>query len=120
MYRRVSSMILGFFSSSAPGRLRRLTRICLRYIRGGADDVEHAIRLGEHRDVTALKLVGCGAHSLGEKTLQIGMHGVVFFPDDVPTRLRLPGGPPGFRVEQVWFRDALDCPNELLLLLRKI
>src|SRR5882724_3839950 len=70
--------------------------------------------------MTALKLVGCGVHALGEKTLQIGMYGVVFFADDVPAWLRLPSGSPGFRVEQVGFRDALGRPNELLLLLRKV
>src|SRR6266478_1322191 len=48
------------------------------------------------------------------------MHGAVFFADDVPARLRLPGGPPDFRVEQIGFRDALGRPNELLLLLRKV
>src|SRR5260370_3002586 len=48
------------------------------------------------------------------------MNGVVFFADDVPTRLRLPGGSTGLRVEQVGLGDALRRPNELLLLLRKI
>src|SRR4029077_1949619 len=109
-----------FFSSSAPGRWSRLTRICLGCVRGGADGVEHAIRLGEHRHVAALKLIRCGAHALCEKTLQIGVHGAVFFADDVPARLRLPGGSPRFRLEQVGLGDALGGPNELLLLLRKV
>src|SRR5579862_923881 len=48
------------------------------------------------------------------------MHRVVFFANDVPARLRLPGGSSGFRVEQVGLGDALSRPNELLLLLRKV
>src|SRR6185437_5043727 len=48
------------------------------------------------------------------------MHGLVLFGDDVPTRLRLPGSSPDFRLEQIGFRRALGCPNELLLLLRKV
>src|SRR6267142_948766 len=48
------------------------------------------------------------------------MNGVVFFADDVPARLRLPGGSTGLRIEQVGLGDSLRRPNELLLLLRKI
>src|SRR6266478_3030586 len=48
------------------------------------------------------------------------MHGSVFFPDDVPTRLRLPSGSADFRLEQVGMGDALGRPNKLLLLLRKV
>src|SRR6266481_2584281 len=48
------------------------------------------------------------------------MHGIILFGDDVPARLRLPGGSPGFRLEQIGFRRALGRPNELLLLLRKV
>src|SRR6266853_1735905 len=48
------------------------------------------------------------------------MNGAVFFADDVPTRLRLPGGSTGLRVEQVGLGDSLRRTNELLLLLRKI
>ena len=52
--------------------------------------------------------------------LQVGMHRLVFFGDDVPVRLRLPGSSPDFRLEQVGFWDPLGRPNELLLLLRKV
>ncbi len=45
---------------------------------------------------------------------------MVVFGDDVPVRLRLPGGSAGFCVKQVGFRNALRGPNELLLLLRKV
>src|SRR5882724_2646055 len=62
---------------------------------------------------------GC-AHALGHSALQIWMHGAVFFADDVPARLRLPGGSTGLRVEQFGLGDALGRPNELLLLLRKV
>src|SRR5260221_13565097 len=48
------------------------------------------------------------------------MHGLVLFGDDVPARLRLPGGSPDLRLEQIGFRHALSRPNELLLLLRKV
>src|SRR6201987_2562303 len=109
------------FSSSSAWRLRRFpSRSCLNGLRGVTDDLEHPFWLGEHRHVAAVDLVGGCTHTLGEKTLQIGMHGAVFFADDVPARLRLPGGPPDFRVEQVGFRDALGRPNQLLLLVRKV
>src|SRR6266481_1084068 len=93
----------------------RRSRVC-----GGADYVEHLVGLGKHGDVTAFELMSGRFHSLRKKALQIGMHGLVFFPDDVPARLRLPCGSPNFRLEQVGFRDALGRPNELLLLLRKV
>src|SRR5215510_1614147 len=48
------------------------------------------------------------------------MHGIILFGDDVPARLRLPGSSPDFRLEQIGFRRALGCPNELLLVLRKV
>ena len=48
------------------------------------------------------------------------MHGVIFFADDIPARLRLPGSSPDFRLEQVGFGDTLSRPNQLLLLLRKV
>src|SRR5262245_27036045 len=87
---------------------------------GLADHVEHEVGLGKHWHVAAVALKGGCAHSLGEKTLQIGMHGLILFGDDVPARLRLPASSPDFRLEQIGFRCALGCPNELLLLLRKV
>src|SRR5690348_16311684 len=75
-------------------------RRCLRFLNslcGGTDDIEHTFRLGKHWDVAAVELVGGCAHALGEKTLQVGMHGVVFFADDVPAWLRLPGSSSSFR-----------------------
>src|SRR5215470_10657 len=48
------------------------------------------------------------------------MNGSVLFGDDVPARLRLPGSSSDFRLEQIGFRGALGCPNQLLLLLRKV
>src|SRR5262249_10393376 len=89
-------------------------------VSGLADHVEYEVRLGKHRHVAAVALKGGCAHSLGEKTLQIGMHGLILFGDDVPARLRLPATSPDFRLEQIGFRCALDCPNELLLLIRKV
>src|SRR5262249_59206245 len=65
-------------------------------------------------------LTGGCVHALVEEALQIGMIGSVLFGDDVPARLRLPGSSPDFRLEQIRFRCALGCPNELLLLLRKV
>src|SRR5207248_2404681 len=87
---------------------------------GGTDYIDHPFRLGEHRHVAAVELIGGCAHALGEEALQVGMHGLVFFADDIPAWLRLPSGSPDFRPEQVGFGDALSRPNELLLLLRKI
>src|SRR5712692_3316132 len=92
-----------------------LNRFC-----GGTDDIKHSFWLGKHRHVAAVEFTGGCPHALGEKALQIGMHGVVFFADDIPAWLRLPSGSSGFRVEQVGFGDALSRPNELLLLLRKV
>jgi len=89
-------------------------------VSGLANHVEHEVRLGKHRHVAAVALKGGCAHALGEETLQIGMHGLILFGDDVPARLRLPGSSPDFRLEQIRCRRALGCPNELLLLLRKV
>src|SRR6516225_3235446 len=87
---------------------------------GLADHVEHEAWLGKHRHVAAVALKGGCAHALGEEALQIGLNGSVLFGDDIPARLRPPGGPPDFCLEQIGFRRALGCPNELLLLLRKV
>src|SRR6516165_8694268 len=87
---------------------------------GLADHVEHEAWLGKHRHMAAVALKGGCAHALGEEALQIGMNGSVLFGDDVPARLRLPGSSPDFRLEQIGFRRALGCPNELLLLLREV
>src|SRR5262249_57541820 len=65
-------------------------------------------------------LTGGCVHALVEEALQIGMNGSVLFGDDVPARLPLPGSSPDFRLEKIGFRGALGCPNELLLLLRKV
>src|SRR6266576_1874263 len=117
----VSSAVADSLCRPDPQRpLRRSCGSCSNCLCSGADDVEHALGLREHRHVAAVELIGGCAHALGHGALQIGMHGAVFFADDVPARLRLPGGPPDFRVEQVGFRDALGCPTELLLLLRKV
>ena len=87
---------------------------------GRADYIDHPFPLGEHWHVTAVELIGGCAHALGHGALEIGMHGVVFFADDAPARLRLPSGSPDFRLEQIGFRDALSRPDQLLLLLRKV
>src|SRR5215831_13274477 len=89
-------------------------------VSGLADHVEHEVRLRKHRHVAAIALKGGCAHALGEEALQIGLNGSILFGDDVPARLRLPGSSPDFRLEQIGFRGALGCPNELLLLLRKV
>src|SRR5215468_8868188 len=87
---------------------------------GLADHVEYEVRLGKHRHVAGVDLKSGCTHALGEETLQIGMHGLILFGDDVPARLRLPGSSSDFRLEQIGFRRALGRPNELLLLLRKV
>jgi hypothetical protein len=44
---------------------------------GVADHVQHGMRLGEHRDVTARQLDGGGAHLRRDKTFKVGMDGAV-------------------------------------------
>ncbi len=65
--------------------------------------------------MAAVEFEGGCAHALGHGALQIGMHGVIFFADDVPGGLRFPGGSSGLCVKQVGFRNPLGRPNELLL-----
>src|SRR5215470_8473102 len=97
-----------------------LLRGSLNSFCGGTDYVNDTFRLGEHRHVAAVELIGGCPHALGHGALQIGMHCAVFFADDVPAWLRFPSGSSDFRLEQIGFGDALSRPNELLLLLRKI
>src|SRR5579863_2836823 len=92
----------------------------LNSFRCGANHVNDAFRLGEHGHVAAVELIGGCTHSLGEEALQVRMHGVVFFADDVPARLRLSSGSSEFRLEQVGLGNALRRPDELLLLLREV
>src|SRR6202167_1691662 len=84
------------------------------------DHLDHDLRLRQHHYVAARGLGRGGAHAFGKKALQVRRYGVVVFGDDVPVRLRLPGGSAGFCVKQVGFRNALRGPNEFLLLLRKV
>src|SRR5580698_3788102 len=87
----------------APGEKCLVTLRCCRGglngFRCGANHVDDTFRLGEHRDVAAVELIGGCPHALGEKTLQIRMYGMVFFADDIPAWLRLPCGSPYFRLE---------------------
>ena len=55
---------------------------------GLADHIEHEVRLGKHRDVTAIGLKGRGFHALRDETLQLGLDSMVLRSYDVPTRLR--------------------------------
>src|SRR5215470_10407429 len=87
---------------------------------GGADYVEDAFRLGEHRHMAAVEFVGGCAHALGHSALQIGLNGAVILGDDVPAGLRPPGGSADFGVEQVGFRSSLRRINKLFLLLGQI
>src|SRR5438309_6297931 len=108
-------------SSLSPGHPRCFTRCgFLNRLCGGTDDVEHAIRLGEHGDVAALKLVGCSAHALGEKALEIGMNRAVFSADDVPARLRSPGGAIHLLGEEVRGGRVVRGPDDLFLLLGEV
>src|SRR5215831_2190120 len=99
---------------------RASSLLTLNGLRGSTDYIEHDIRLGKHGDVTALKFIGGGAHTVRKKAFQIRVHSAVVLANDVPARLRLPSRSPDFRLEQIGFRRALGCPNELLLLLRKV
>jgi len=74
----------------------------------------------EHGDVAAGDLRRGGAHSLGDEAFHVGMDGAVVAGDDVPARLRSPGGSSDYRVEQRGIRNALGRPYELLFLLGQI
>src|SRR5215472_13207166 len=117
-----SSLGVGVWKSSQKRSARRSAVRSIAWLGacGLADHVEHEVGLGKHWHVAAVALKGGCAHALGEEALQIGMNGSVLFGDDVPAQLRLPGSSPDFRLEQIGFRCALGCPNELLLLLRKV
>jgi hypothetical protein len=82
---------------------------------GGADDVEDAVGLGEHRDVAAVEFVGGGAHALGRGAFEFGVDGVVAGGDDVPARLGPPGGARGVAEEQVGGRGEVGRPDYFLL-----
>src|SRR4029077_11761088 len=87
---------------------------------GGADHLENAFRLGEHRHMAAVELVGGRAHALCKEALQIRMNGAVIFADDVPAWLRFPGGSSDFSFEQVGFWSPLRRQNKLFLVLGQI
>jgi len=114
--RSIGRLLNAFFSSvsartpALPYAHLLVLRSCDRGWRRARDPVGRASARGCSQAHTLWR-----PHALGEKkTLQIGMHGVVLFADDVPARLRLPSGSPRFRLEQVGFGDALGRPNELL------
>src|SRR5215471_14873014 len=117
-----SSLGVGVWKSSQKRSARRSAVRSIAWLGacGLADHVEHEVGLGKHWHVAAVALKGGCAHALGEEALKIGMNGSVLFGDDIPARLRLPSSSPDFCLEQIGFRRALSCPNQLLLLLRKV
>src|ERR1700692_2930203 len=84
------------------------------------DNVNDQARVGQHRDVAAVDSVRCCTHSLCQEPLQIRLNRAVVVGDDVPTRLRLPGGARCIPAEEVGSRSIVGRPDNLLLLLREV
>jgi hypothetical protein len=59
---------------------------------GVADNVDHEVGVGEHRDVAAVDVVGGGVHALGAESLELGVDGHVVVGDAEPARLGVPRG----------------------------
>src|SRR5579862_5166682 len=70
----------------------------------------------QHYYVAARDLGRLGPHAFGEKALTVRLYGAVVLGDDVPAGLRFPSGACDFCPEEVWSRDALGRPNQLLFL----
>ena len=88
---------------------------------GLANDLDDNVRLGEHGDVAAVGLDRRRVHALRQKTLKIGMHGLVLLSEDEPARLRLPGNLVELLLlEQVGSGWVEGRPDQLLLLLGKV
>src|SRR2546422_225863 len=98
----------------------RICRGCLNGFCGSTDYIDHAFRLGEHWHVAALKLIGCRTHALRCEAFEFGMDGAVVFANNVPARLRSPGGAFNPMVEDVRGRREVRGPDDLLLLLRQV
>src|SRR3989442_230585 len=104
-------------------RRRALSHDCgssLNSLCGGTDHVEHQLRVRQHWDVTAVGLVRGRADALRAEALELWVDGAVLLGDDVPARLRLPGGAFNLPIEQVDRRRIVSRPHELLLFLGKI
>src|SRR5260221_992281 len=76
--------------------------------------------MGEHRDVATVYGMGGSSHTLRREAFQVRMDSAVVVGDDVPTRLRLPGGARGIPAEQVGSRRIMGGPNNLLLFFREV
>src|SRR5262245_29271174 len=94
--------------------------IHLNRCRGLANDIEHEVRLGQHRYVAAIGLEDRCFHTLRDKTLQFGLDSTVLRSYDVPTRLRSPRSTFHLLIEQICYRCGMSRPYQLLLVLREI
>src|SRR5215472_10379995 len=88
--------------------------------RGFSDHIKHEVRLGQHRYVAAIGLEGGCSHTLRDETLQLGLDRTVLRSYDVPAGLRSPRSTFHLLLEQICYRSALSCPDQLLLFLGKI
>jgi hypothetical protein len=57
---------------------------------------------------------------LAAKSSQVGVDGAIVFADDVPARLRFPGGALNLMVEEVRGRSEVRGPDDLLFLFRQV
>src|SRR5262249_16828294 len=55
-----------------------------------ADHVDHAVRLREHRHMTAFELCDTGVHPFGGGALQFRVYGAIILRDDEPCELGAP------------------------------
>src|SRR5467141_497898 len=89
----------------------RICRGCLSGFCGSTDYIDHPFRLGEHRHVAALKLIGCGTHALGREAFEFGMDGAIVFGNNVPARLRSPRDALNRMAEDVRGRSEVCGPD---------
>ena len=54
---------------------------------GGTDNVDDEVRMGQHRDVTAVDGVGACIHPFRQEAFQFRLHRPVVVSHDVPARL---------------------------------
>src|SRR5271170_4584182 len=93
----------------------RLSLLCGDRFCRAADHVEHRMRLGKHRDVTAAQLHSRSAHPFGYEAFEIRMDRTILASHDVPARLRAPSDAVMLLVEQVRGRREVGSINDLLL-----
>ena len=87
---------------------------------GGTDNVDDEVRMGQHRDVTAVDGVGACIHPFRQEPFQFRLQGPIVVCHDVPARLRLPGDTGCIPAEEIGSRGIVGRPDQLLLFLREV